>query len=362
MILTLAFLPILAVDLGDVGRELSEAWGEGNPARNLRVRSESWLRVLADDEALGDLYFPNHLVPAGRGPRTRWVGRPQTHWIEDIAVRGGKYRSDYEFMNPDGTSAPRGSRSINFYNGEHSWSYEPDKRIAMQYVGGDVTTRLTLGYYLDIIGFPGEPLSALRTTAGDTNEPYRLDEIFETGEYQLQEDAVLDGYYCVVVDRAGLDRLWLARDHGWAIVRREWHWTIGGPLKRVIVNRDLRELAEDAWIPYECRMVIYGHPSTQPGRQVGILDVKVLEAEADVPEEWFEPQFPVGAVIHDMATGDRYPFGKEMETLEAAVIEAERFGPGFRRLPWWRRPWSWAVGIVVLLIGTAAISWRYLAR
>lgn len=154
----------------------------------------------------------------------------------------------------------------------------------------------------------------------------------------------------------------MARDHGWAVVRREWNWTIGGPLKREIVSRDLREIASGAWIPYECRMVIYGHPSTRPGRPVGILDVKVLEAEADVPDEWFEPQFPEGTVILDRATGDRYPFGQDLETLDAAAIEAGHFGPGFRRVSWWRRPWSWAVGIVVLLIGTAAISRRYLAR
>jgi hypothetical protein len=349
---------MLTADLDSIGRDITEAWREDGPAGNLRVRCRFELKVERLDDALSDRYFANVLVPADKSPRSRYRVGPQTKWVEDVATRGRKYRNDHEFFDADSGETHRGWKVQKFFNGTNSWRYDCIKSMALQYPGAALTTRLTLGYYQDMIGFPGSPLEKERTTAGGTGEPYRLDKLIPSGKYRIDGGEVVDGLDCVVLTRPGLDRLWLARDRGWSIVRREWRWSLGGPLKRRVNNRDFHEIARGAWIPFEAVMEIYGHPGTRPGRRVGLLRATVLLAEADVPDDWFEPHFPKGAVVDDLETGDRYPFGMELQSLDEAVVRASSFGPMFRPVPWWRRPAWWGVGgAALLLIFAARRNW-----
>jgi len=199
-----------------------------------------------------------------------------------------------------------------------------------------------------------------RTTAGDLGEPYRLDRLGATGAYSVVAREGLDGRPCVVLARPGLDRLWLAEDRGWAIVRREWCWTVGGPIKRRIANADFREVAPGAWIPHRATMEIFGHPSTRPGRRVAVLDATVLEAEADVPDDRFEPHFPPGTEVDDVETGARSPFGQEIASLDPAVAAAARFGPAFHEVPWWHRGWARLLGSTLAIIAGSWFLRRWL--
>jgi len=341
-------------ELDSIGRQIAQVWREDSPSRNLRVECRFELKVLQSDEALGDRYLPNALIPVGKGPRARYREGPQTRWVEDVATRGKKYRNDHEFSLPDSGEVPRGWKVQKFFNGTNSWNYECIKRMALQFPEAAITTRLTLGYYQDMIGFPGSPIGKDRTTAGSSGEPYQLDKLIPSGKYVIEAEESVDGLDCVVLRRPGLDRLWLAKDRGWAIVRREWHWSIGGPLKRRIASRDFHEIYSGAWIPFEAAMEIYGHPTTRPGQRVGVLKATVLNAEADVSDDWFEPHFPKGAIVEDVANGERLPFGMELQTLDEAVVRASKFGPMFRPLPWWRHPVSWGLGASALIFVAAA--------
>ncbi len=346
-------------ELQTIGREIAGVWGEGTPARNLRVRCRFDLKIEHNDEALGDRDFPNPLIEEGKGPRRKSRARPQTAWSEDVARSGQKYRNDYEFFPPDTGETPRGWKIQNFYNGTNSWHYDGIKGWALQYQGAAITTRPRLGYYLDMIGFPSDPIGKERTTAGGSGEPYQLDQLISSGKYGIDGEEVIDGLNCVILARPGFDRLWLAKDRGWAIARREWRWSAGGPIKRRFVNRDFRTITPGAWVPFEASMEIYGHPTTRPGQRVGVLKAAVQEVEADVPDDWFEPHFPIGTMVDDRATGSRYPFGKEIESLDGAVVRASRYGPMFHPEPWWQRPVSWGiVGAAMLCVTAAARSWN----
>jgi len=328
----------------------------------MRVECRFDLKVETNDEALGDRFFPNTLIPGGKDSRQQYRVGPQARWIEDVATRGRKYRNDYGFLYPEGAKNPVSTKVQKFFNGTNSWTYHVVKRMALQYPGADPMTRLTLGYYQDIIGFPGSPLGKERTTAGGMDEPYQLDKLIPSGKYVIHGEEVVDGLDCMVLTRPGLDQIWLAKAQGWAIVRREWHWSVGGPLKRRIVNRDFREISPGAWIPFAAVMEIYGHPTTRPGLRVGVLRATVLSAEADVSDDWFEPHFPKGAKVLDVETGELYPFGMELESLDEAVVRASRFGPMFRPVPWWHRSFSWWMGGAALLFVCAGckywMAWR----
>ena len=101
-------------------------------------------------------------------------------------------------------------------------------------------------------------------------------------------------------------------------------------------------------------MEIYGHPTTRPGQRVGWLKATVLDADADVPDDWFEPHFPKGTIVDDRATGERYPFGVELNTLDKAVIRASGLGPMFRPVPLWQQPVSWVVGALAVFVAVVA--------
>jgi hypothetical protein len=345
-------------ELDLIARDIALVWRKDGPARNLRVECRFELVTEHPDEALSDRYFPNALIPGAKGPRPQYRAKPQSKWIEDVARRGEKYRNDHEFFHPDTGVTPRGWKVQKFFNGMTSWHYDEFKRMALQYRGAARTTQMTLGYYFDMIGFPGNPLGKDRTTSGGTDEPYQLDELIPSRRYWIDGDEVVDGLHCVILTRPGIDRLWLARHRGWAIVRREWRWSASGPLKRRMVNRDFREISPGAWIPFAALMEIYGHPSTRPGQRVGSLKANVVHAEADVPDDWFEPHFPKGALIEDTATGGRYPFGMELQELDKAVVRASSYGPMFRPIPWWRRPIWWGLaGALALLVFAAGRHW-----
>jgi hypothetical protein len=340
------------IDVDAIERDLARTWREGSPARSLRVRCLFELSVEQSNEALGDRYFPNTIFLDGKGRAARqWTGN-QTKWWEDVAVRRARYRHLIEFVPPKGQEASRSPRTDRFFNGTNSWHHNLTQHEATQFLGSDRTTRLALGYYLDMIGFPCDPLGKERTTAGDSGEPYRLDALIPSGKYQLDGEEAVDGLACVILSRPGLDKLWLAKDHGWAIVRREWRWSVDGPLKRRIDNRDFREVAPGAWLPFKATMEIYGHPTTRPDRRVGVLRASVDHTEADIPDSWFEPDFPKGTPVTDVETGDRMPFGIELTSVDVAVSRSQRFGPAFHPQPWWTRPWAWGTGIAVLLGGT----------
>jgi hypothetical protein len=340
-------------DLAAIGDEIARAWRRDGPAGRLRVKCVFHLRVEKDDEALADRYLPNATTPPEKGSRAKPRAAPQKKWIEDVATRGEMYRNDYEFFRSDGGAAPRGWKVEKFFNGKNSWRYDPVKRHAFQFEGADVTTRLTLGYYQDMIGFPGEPLGKDRTTAGRSGEPYRLDALIPSGRYTIDREETVDGVDCVVLARPSLDRLWLSKKHGWAIVRREWCWSPGSALKRQISGRNFQEVSPGVWIPLECDMAIYGHPNTRPGQRVGVLTAVVLEAGADVTGEWFEPHFPRGAVVDERATGNRYAYGMELEELDATVSRAGNFGPMFSSAQWWSRPVFWGLAMAVTLLAVA---------
>lgn len=351
-----------STQLETIQNEIADLWRIGGPARNLRVKCRFDLKIERPDTALGDQYFPNSLIPELKRSGPRFRARPQTKWVEDYATRGQKYRYDHEFFHPDAKDTPLGPRVETFFNGTNSWSFNTLKSVAIQYQGSALTTKLTLGYYPDMIGFPGTPLAKGRTTASGAGEAYQLDMLIPSGKYVMDKEETVDGIDCVVLFRSGLDRLWLAKENGWSIVRRDWNWSQGGPPKRRVRNRDFRVITGGAWIPFDATMEIYGHPDTLPGQRVGTLHAAVLEAEGDVPDDWFEPHFPRGAIVDDVASGNRYPFGMELEELDSSVANASRFGPMFRPAPWWERKIWWAVGAAVLLLATAGRRYRLSRR
>jgi hypothetical protein len=342
-------------DLGSIQAEIERNWGDGKPARELRAKCQINVQVEIEDEALGDWYFPN-MTSLSSGKTIH-----QTDWVEDIARKGDKHYFHFRFVPPDGVPNPGLTRTSAF-NGNGSWVYTPEIQLANLHSGDDPTAQLTQDYFGDMIGFPGRPVAPTRTVAGDPKEVYQLDRLIPSGFYALSGEEAVEGEACVVLDRPGRDRVWLARDKGWAIARREWRWTEGGPLKRRIINRDFRPLAGGAWLPHSATMEIYGMPRTRPNQRVGMLRAKVLEAEANVPDLLFDPYFPDGTSVHDLGTGEMYlKGGLPKPARDQMLARLATYRPEFRPRPWYRSSWLLGLGAVALVV-TAVVLWRRRSR
>ncbi len=274
------------------------------------------------------------------------------HWIEDITQKGEKYRR--EFVTGDSKEGAAGD--ARFFNGRHSWVNIPRAKWVEQASGNYKVAKILQDYYGDMIGLSRLSRAGLpRSLAGDTGLPYELDRLIPSGAYHLAGRQPMDGEDCVILERPGLDRLWLSERYEYAIVRREWNWSVGGPLKRVIRNTDFREVAPHHWLPWKCVMDIYGTPLTNPARLVGTLEATLQEANVAVSDDLFEPNFPPRTRVYDLDSGTDVTLGKSDEgSLERLIAEAREHRGAIRRPPT-RWPYFLIAGAGIIAVAVVVI-------
>jgi hypothetical protein len=133
--------------------------------------------------------------------------------------------------------------------------------------------------------------------------------------YQLEEKTeVVDGSTCVVLKGslnslvqpslvAGdlSDRIWLDRDHGLAVRRREF--AKDGRLGMRWINTDLREVEPGLWLPFHCRQEHYADdaPPDWKDKPVMIEEVRVSKIEVNkVADDLFDMTPKKGDRIEDL--------------------------------------------------------------
>jgi len=114
---------------------------------------------------------------------------------------------------------------------------------------------------------PGE---ALKTA-------YWLPNAVEQHSYKLRHAEATNGIPCQVLERSGLDTLWVATGHGYVICKREYHFGVGKPLRERVQNLDLKEVAPAVWIPL--RQIKEEFDSEVPGKLKVRYTLKVLETK-----------------------------------------------------------------------------------
>ncbi len=314
--------------------------------RALRITSEFETKVIRKDPAMGGAYFPNIFVP-GRGVRAAMDETPQRRWVEDYCRDATRFRLDLEFTAPKGRGFEATSHEVRLFDGKFSWIYYPQKRRATCSSGKTITMEPNMDYYGDVVGYPGLFEKGSRTVGGDIEENYDLADL-DFAEYREVGVERVAGERCVVIERPGLDKIWLAVEKDCPVVRREWHWLPGGPLKRRIVVDRFRPSPNGMWLPEAGSMEVFPR-SPSDGKPVGTLSYKLLDARIDQGGRFLEPDFPVGTLIHELDTGGRYLFGREQEQIDESVVQALKIGPAFQPQPWWRRPYPLIITTAILL-------------
>jgi len=78
---------------------------------------------------------------------------------------------------------------------------------------------------------------------------YFLPEAIEQHEYKFAGSETIDGAPCDIIERPGLDRIWVAPSRGHVVLKREYNYGVGKPLKERVLNTRWKEVYSDVWIP-----------------------------------------------------------------------------------------------------------------
>jgi len=145
--------------------------------------------------------------------------------------------------------------------------------------------------FIDAIGLGSVDPNRDSWLRGGGPAPFRLDAALGTGEYKIVESATAEGAaQYIVLERQGLDKLWLDREHGCAVVRREWRWGAGKPLRARIQNADFREGPAGVWLPRDIRTELFCTPETGPDTLCLTVNVSVEKIEM-APNKDYLPSY-----------------------------------------------------------------------
>ncbi|MHC4083765.1 MAG: nitrilase-related carbon-nitrogen hydrolase [Planctomycetota bacterium] len=120
-------------------------------------------------------------------------------------------------------------------------------------------------FFIDAIGLGSVGQNRDSWLRGDCPAPFRVDQALGTGQYRIAGTETIEGNRrCIVLERNGLDKLWLDEERGYAVVRREWRWGVDKPLWVRIRNGDFRAGPAGVWLPRDVRIEYFGIPENDP--------------------------------------------------------------------------------------------------
>jgi hypothetical protein len=319
--------------------------------------------------------------------------------VDEYAVKGPKrFRRTETALNLP--AAPRARKVCTYYfDGEITRSQcrncdpPPGMLEAENYhvVRGDdagpVAEREQAMAYMESIGSPfydGRHLDVWRRIRGRTKQtaaqftapyPFSLIPALESGQYALStSETEINGIRSVLLERPGLDKIWLAPEFGYAVVQREWNWGVDEPLMMRYVNSDFKQVADGIWLPMTVQRQAFADPVRYPdheGQLHFVNSCKVVEMRAnDVPDELFtiKPIPGSTAIDNTKATAFGRPVyisyvigetaEQTQENLERRVAERRKLS--FAALKFWE--WSagdwFAFGNLLLVIALASYAWK----
>jgi hypothetical protein len=256
-------------------------------------------------------------------------------------------RARYELLSRQGASkwsAMEGDATewewVFAYDGENSWaSTKVDQSIQLfRAVRDSPDPKLKEGlplhdWFSEAIGM--QPRTSIPTwgISGGLPYPYRLDVALATGHYQIVSDNVkLRESTCIVVEREGLDRVWLDTERSYAIVQREWNWEVSKPVRIRLENEEFEEATEGLWIPRRFRLIYFGTPETRPEVECLTVHAVVEDYEFAPPSLSFTPNVSSGELIFDHVTEDYYRAPQEEDLDLANMVTPQGIASEFEKV------------------------------
>jgi hypothetical protein len=154
-----------------------------------------------------------------------------------------------------------------------------------------------------------------------------------------------------------MDRLCVAPERGFAVIKREYSWAPGKPLRYRLINKDYREVRPGLWLPFTQVQERYYDPSKVLPKLAGKVrfrtEYKLLAIEFDsVRDELFDIELTPDTMVYDAPRKFHYVVSKEnAKPFDFAIAQAQR--------QYRTRYWLVALNIAVVLVIAAFLLGRY---
>jgi hypothetical protein len=196
-------------------------------------------------------------------------------------------------------------------------------------------------------------------------EPFMLRDVGKCDQYSFvrPQQEQLDGHWCHVLERPGIDRLWLDVDRGCAVLAREVRNADTGAAMLRFELGGHREASPGIWLPGWIRNIEYDHEAkTAEGQQRRVKDgrLKVLEVRVNqTDEDFFVFRPPPGAIRVDRK-------GRPSQTVSGGLDHLDNLARWVREHAWpdaapaagWSAAWPLAAAACTVLACEAWLWWR----
>jgi hypothetical protein len=137
-------------------------------------------------------------------------------------------------------------------------------------------------------------------------EPF-IDDVFvkNTSKYRILPDKEnIEGFPCLVIEWAGVDKMWVDIEHCFALRKRILHFSPDMPIKYEVNNGDFRQIKPGLWLPYTQTVVEYANPAHRPkdlwGKPIRRVHYVVEQIVADnIDMSLFDVVVPAGTYVMD---------------------------------------------------------------
>jgi hypothetical protein len=205
------------------------------------------------------------------------------------------------------------------------------------------------------------PLDGRPAPRREGKEPFMLCEVAASAAYVVRPTQERVGErWCHVLERPGVDCLWLDAERGFTLLARECHQVPGGAARQRFELSGQHEVAPGIWLPAAIRNIHYEAEPDSPGgteRKVKDALLQVLEARVnDVEDDLFVFCPPPGALRLDTAgPAQTEPGGHDhLDALahwaEVNCLETDPTANGTAL--------GYLAGLPVLVLVAAAEGWR----
>lgn len=187
-----------------------------------------------------------------------------------------------------------------------------------------------------------------------------LPNAIEQNSYTVQSGGTVDGVSCILLQRPGIDSLWLAPSRGYLVCRRELTFGEGSSLRERTINRNFREVMPGGWLPMT---FMQEHYDQKTGRRTHTFHLEIK----DVSIGSLSDQNLVVAIPKDVLQIDdqfRHMVARNPQhtrPFTTALAEARRQISG-QRAKEWRGVRNWSILAAALGALLVVLLWKQRQR
>jgi RNA polymerase sigma factor (sigma-70 family) len=309
--------------LQDVSKKVQAA-ESGLLSQGYQVSYEVTRKVIRKDEALQQVQVPGS------------DAIPPSNYFRSVVTRKGDWT--YEILSASEPSIPLEKDSkaqVRIYSGKYGWMYQPTFKTVNFGRDDNVPKmkQVLVPYediYSEVIGLQSASEEIYPTFRGlkDKDRVFSLAGALKKGGYKFAKSSeqVLEGVKCVVLESEGLDRVWLAAEHGYALAKREWYWGKGKGLKAVIQNSAFRKISgDDLWLPTNSHVEYHGVSSSLDGNVCMTAEIAVKNLTSPVDDSEFVPDIKPGIEVWEFGGKMWHMPAKTGESLDRIIANSSEY-------------------------------------